>query len=139
MERVRDNAYRVFTMCVDGYDGKVPQGRICHPSLEAPRRFTSLTDFLVQMEDLLNDLQMPQSFTAKRSFTAASRPSGSLSVQNRDAGKLATFGIRIIFRQNASWQGSVKWIETGQEDAFRSVLELVLLMDSALESGKQTS
>ena len=47
-------------------------------------------------------------------------------------GALASFSIRLLFRQNASWQGILTWIEGGQEQYFRSVLELVLLMDNAL-------
>jgi len=43
---------------------------------------------------------------------------------------------RILFRQNASWQGSVVWVEGRQEERFRSALELVLLMDSALTAQK---
>ena len=50
------------------------------------------------------------------------------------SGKLATFYVRILFRQNASWQGSVAWLEGGSEQRFRSVLELLLLLDSALTS-----
>ncbi|MCI9263720.1 MAG: hypothetical protein HFF06_04025 [Oscillospiraceae bacterium] len=48
-------------------------------------------------------------------------------------GELATFDIRILFRQNSSWQGSVLWQEGDREESFRSVLELVLLMDSAMD------
>lgn len=47
-------------------------------------------------------------------------------------GKRATFALRVLFRQNASWQGSVTWLEGGQEESFRSVLELLMLMNSAL-------
>ena len=55
-------------------------------------------------------------------------------------GALATFAVRLIFRQNASWQGSITWLEGEAEQSFRSVLELTLLMDSALmESGRETA
>ena len=47
-------------------------------------------------------------------------------------GELATFKLNILFRQNASWQGTVKLIESRQEQTFSSALELVMLMDSAL-------
>lgn len=45
---------------------------------------------------------------------------------------LAVFEIRVLFRQNASWQGSLLWRERKLEGHFRSVLELMRLMDSAL-------
>ena len=50
----------------------------------------------------------------------------------RQRGEAATFALRILFRQNASWQGSITWLEGEAEQSFRSVLELILLMDSAL-------
>ena len=46
--------------------------------------------------------------------------------------RFPTFAVRILFRQNASWQGSVTWLEGNREESFRSVLELIFLMDSAL-------
>ena len=48
-------------------------------------------------------------------------------------GNLATFAVRIMFRRNSSWQGSVTWMEGDQQENFRSVLELLLLIDSALK------
>lgn len=47
---------------------------------------------------------------------------------------LATFKIDVLFRQNASWQGSVVWVDKNLECQFRSVLELVLLMDNVCSS-----
>lgn len=43
-----------------------------------------------------------------------------------------TFLIKIKYRQNASWQGSIKWLETDTEKNFRSALELIKLMDDAV-------
>ena len=46
-------------------------------------------------------------------------------------GAVETFSLRILFRRNASWQGSLAW--DSREEQFRSILELLLLMDRALE------
>ncbi len=46
----------------------------------------------------------------------------------------ATFLIQILNRQHATWQGTVKWLENNQEIPFRSELELIRLMDSAMEA-----
>jgi len=43
-----------------------------------------------------------------------------------------TFEIKILNSQNATWQGHVHWIETDRKQYFRSVLELLTLMDEAL-------
>jgi hypothetical protein len=45
--------------------------------------------------------------------------------------------VRVLFRQNASWQGSVTWMEGRQEESFRSALELLLLMKSALDQKQE--
>ena len=46
-----------------------------------------------------------------------------------------SFLIKIKYRQNSSWQGTVQWIETGKTQNFKSCLELIRLMDIAVTSG----
>ena len=90
------------------------------------------------MERLLAATKFPQAFSTPRAFGASAAGKGSAAVGTGPrTGKIATFTVRVIFRQNASWQGSVAWLEGGGEQRFRSVLELLLLMDSALESASQ--
>ena len=45
-----------------------------------------------------------------------------------------SFLIKIKYRQNSSWQGTVQWIETGKTQNFKSCLELIRLMDLAVTS-----
>jgi len=45
--------------------------------------------------------------------------------------------------QNATWQGRIHWLEKNQDQNFRSVLEMLKLMDEALaddleEAGAET-
>lgn len=44
-----------------------------------------------------------------------------------------TFLVKVIDTQNATWQGTVAWTESGRQEQFRSALELIRLIDSALE------
>lgn len=48
-------------------------------------------------------------------------------------GQGATFIIRVQYRQHSSWQGEVVWVDGGKKRYFESVLELVRLIDRALE------
>ena len=133
--RVQGNEYRTTQVCVDDRkDGRF-SGRLYNPYWEGGAAFNGVMDFLVKMEELLDQMKLPQSFTAKRSFGplpgSAATPEPDLT---RRHGEAATFSIRVLFRQNASWQGTVKWVEAGQEESFRSVLELLLMMDSAASS-----
>ena len=41
------------------------------------------------------------------------------------------FVVKILNKQNASWQGTVTWTETGKTKPFRSALELMKLIESA--------
>lgn len=45
----------------------------------------------------------------------------------------ALFTIQIQFRQNATWQGTVMWMDEKRSRRFRSEAELLELMQEALE------
>ena len=47
--------------------------------------------------------------------------------------KTETFILNIYNRQNATWQGSVTWVERKEKQQFRSALELLKLIESALD------
>ena len=55
-------------------------------------------------------------------------------------GHKASFIVRVTSRQNSTWQGSISWTERGVTKHFRSALELIKLIDSALdeEEGKSS-
>ena len=80
----------------------------------------------------MDEMGLPKAFTETRVFTAPAALSAGSPEKREYAGKEATFALRILFRQNSSWQGSITWLEGKQERSFRSVLELILLMDNAL-------
>ena len=125
---------RKTLVCVDSYENGVLKGRF-FDAWQETEVFDSLAQFLIRMEQLLDHRQEPQSYTQARtfdSFLIPREPEGPSSRLRR--GNLATFEMQILFRQHASWQGNLIWRETGMEQSFRSVLELVILMDSALRS-----
>lgn len=49
------------------------------------------------------------------------------------AKKEETFLIRIQDCQNATWQGSILWAERQQKINFRSTLEMISLIEEALQ------
>ena len=126
------NEYRTTLLCIDSYQNEVPTGRIYNPYLEQGKQFHSLTQLLIEVDKLLDEMKWPQSSTVVRSFSPTKRLETRPPETEPWDGCLATFAVKILFRQNASWQGSVIWLEHGQEHPFRSVLELIFLMNSAL-------
>ena len=124
--------YRTFFICVDSYRQGVMQGRIYNPQLNEGRHFQSLTGFLLEMEQALDEMDFPKAYTTTRTFRKPPEKPSEPPGPAYPEGDSATFSVRILFRQNASWQGSVTWLDEKQEQSFRSVLELILLFDNAL-------
>lgn len=125
---------RKSILCVDSYDEGVLKGRFYNPYQDVAS-FSSLTQFLIKMETLLDEMQMPQAYTEQRKFSMLLQPERddvtSASVRK---GVKATFELQVLFRQHSSWQGVIVWREQKTEHSFRSVLELIFLIDSALRS-----
>lgn len=123
---------RKTILCIDAYEDGILQGRFYGPGREEIS-FQSLSQFLVRMEQMLEIANEPQSDTVHRSFssllphTAAGYHRSSIRKGTR-----ATFELQILFRQHTSWQGILLWQDQHRQQSFRSVLELILLMDSAL-------
>ena len=126
------NPYRSMIVCIDGYENPVPVGRFYTPNYQDEVDFHGVIDFIKKMESTLDQGAFAQGFASIRSFSKAPvMDYRSASDGKVHSGKVATLDIRILFRQNASWQGSVTWMEGKREEAFRSVLELLFLLDSA--------
>ena len=48
-------------------------------------------------------------------------------------GDIGTFIVRVQHRQNSSWQGRVTWMEQDRTIQFRSVWEMIKLIESAVD------
>lgn len=48
--------------------------------------------------------------------------------------KEKTFIVQIKDTESGTWQGTVQWVEKEKKEIFRSALELMKLMESAVES-----
>lgn len=95
--------------------------------------FSNLTRLLLLMEDMMDGMKFPQEAVQNRRFKNSKKTAEALRILPKPAQEaIATFKVKVLFRQGASWQGKVSWAEGKQEMAFRSALELVKLMDSAL-------
>ena len=124
---------RTIMIYVDSYANRVLSGRFHVASSQDVQFFGSLSQLLIAVNNILDQENFPQAFSKLRNFNA---PQGggenSQGTLNRWTGNAATFVVRILFRQNASWQGNIVYAEKGLSSSFRSVLELLSLMDSVL-------
>lgn len=135
-----ENGYHTTMICIDGYQDSVPEGRFYNQLCPEGVQFHGVIDLVKKIEAMLDKICFPQAFSKLRSFAAKplfdlNEPTGDLP----QTGDLATFALRILFRQNTSWQGSVTWCEGQQEETFRSALELLFLIDSAIRTERASN
>ena len=52
----------------------------------------------------------------------------------RKHGDIGTFIVRVQHRQNSSWQGRITWMEEDKTINFRSVWEMIKLIESAVDT-----
>lgn len=137
LQQVWPGESRKITVCVDSYDNGVLNGQLYNANREI-EQFESLMQFLTKVEAMLEEQQVPQSYTVLRKFSEhIPMGEGSVASGRVCKGKIATFEMQVLFRQHTSWQGVLIWRDRKMEQSFRSVLELVLLMDSALQAKKE--
>ena len=133
-KQIVHESYRSLVICVDSYEQRQMSGRLCHCSFTQHKSFSNLMQLLLLIEQTVEEIDYPSSSTQKRVFRKAEANfDPPVCCEMKEAtGAAATFRVRILFRQNASWQGVVSWLEGGCEETFRSALELVMLMDNAI-------
>ena len=129
-----------------------------HLFFKEPGQFSSVSGALLWMERILAELDCTQPDTQRRSFfpqkkTRAQEKQEYLAWLNEEKPKPLSpcwepqlfchadrasevFYIRVLYRQHSSWQGEIYWKQDQQKQYFRSVLELMLLIDSALQGPK---
>ncbi len=127
-------------VCVDRKDSKVFSGRVFHGASNLVEPFSGVDQLLLIMESLLDAQNYPAASTESRYFgkqRARSMDSEKEeSMNNKEKGEKATFIVQVQYRQNATWQGRVTWVEKDMERPFRSALELIKLLDSSYEGGE---
>ena len=133
-------------VCIDDYQEGVIIGRIYHTLHQEPIRFRGCITMLKEMEALMNTYDFPQADVRLRTFQSNQTLNRTLhnwrlkeeyQVKNWIRGSRATFGIRILYRHNATWQGTIRWIEGAKDEHFRSVLEMIFLIESCFTKEKE--
>lgn len=125
---------------IDDHDGRDFKGSVCHNYFHFLQRFSCVSEFLYIIERMLDEVNYPMQSMEHRKFMSipGSADREADLMQNDDIkqtqenkGKKATFVVQIQYRQNATWQGKVKWVEKDEEVMFRSALELIKMIDAA--------
>lgn len=126
----------VYVFSKENYD---MQGAMIQMGTGLSWRFKSLFDLMQIFEKFYNTIDYPQHTHNLRSISDEDKiimdyeklkttAEDIETVKDREP----TFIVRVKYRQNASWQGTLDWLEGGKSKNFRSTLELIKLMDSAM-------
>ncbi len=129
---------RINILQISSYKDKNIKGHLENLYIKELKAFDNLSQMLFLLEETADTLNYPQRSNERR--TIEERPpkntngkTTTFTPNRQHAPKyIAAFRIRILFRQNASWQGQCEWIEEKKSANFRSTLELIQLMDSVL-------
>ena len=145
----------LICICIDGNESADYQGKLYHQYSDDAIEFLGLTDAVIRIEELFDEWDFPQRGLAQRKFSKHTREekrpkppadgddrlpieiirdeNGVRNIQNRK-GALGTFILQVRYRQRASWQGHVIWQEKNEMRDFISVLELLKIIDSSMQT-----
>ena len=104
------------------YHDGILSGVLRHPRLDTPMPLHSMAQLILLMDSLLDLQACPDS------------PLPLVKPIAEEEAAIATFQIQVLFREFRTWQGRIVWKEQNQEASFRSVLELMQLLDEILGS-----
>jgi len=100
-------------------DGEI-SGWLIHSRLDCPVKVQNLSQLLLKLDEIL---LMDYHPVRSKAFDL---------LRYEELPHFATIRIRVLFQENYTWQGYVIWEEQHMEAAFRSVLELVMILDEIL-------
>ncbi len=137
-------APNLLSVCIDSNGSGDYQGQIWQQYDSQPIRFNGMVDMVLQMDKLFDLWGFPQASLKARSFVEDSTDARHINILDKSQslkridvqkkrGDLSTFIIHVKFRQNATWQGDIVWREQNKKMHFRSALELMRMIDSAVE------
>ncbi|MEG1633284.1 MAG: hypothetical protein RR314_04450 [Oscillospiraceae bacterium] len=127
---------RVCIVKIFSYDDRNPRGILQNLHLEQDVSFANLTQLLLAMDSLFDEIGNPQRSMTPRGFVRENAENRDTCDSPGGEKPIATFRIDVVFRQNASWQGNLTWMDKKEEAQFRSALELIMLMDSSFRAGE---
>lgn len=135
-------------VCVDRLSHHTTAGRAFSRRLVEPMEFEDMNSLFLRLEQLFDRQNFPQAFQRTRVIvrdtlwqdTAAADLAEGMSEEtvNAQRGEIATFTILVASRRNATWQGSVDWLDGSEKQTFSSSLELLRLVDAKLNGSGDT-
>lgn len=136
--RMNISAPNIVNVCIDQIEEGGKRGRMYSCYERQPFRFQNELQMIKKMEELMDWLNYPQSSMKTRSYQ---EKEAGISVEKpekvwessemlKEHGAKGTLVIHVQYRQNATWQGRLYRVETGEITEFFSMLELLKIIDN---------
>lgn len=131
-----------IVLCVDSRGGENIKGKLYHGYSKEGIPFIGYEEIVRIAEKFFNALGFPYMGTSDRDINghihSYTKKEGMARVLKDEEmlerhGDMGTFVIRVQHRQHSSWQGRVTWLEEDKSVYFRSALELIKIIDGALD------
>ena len=129
-------------LCIRRLEEGEPEGEFYHSYSHRPVPFRSVGQMVKRMEQLYDWLRFPYPGTNSRSFGEEKKLERQTEERIKTMtdeellskhGDIGTFIVRVQHRQNSSWQGRITWMEEDRTLQFRSVWEMIQLIESAVD------
>ena len=129
-------------LCVNGSNEGALSGVFYHSYSTEAVPFSGIGQMVLRMEKLYDYLRFPYPGTNSRTFGEEKKLTRMTEerkkIMSDDAllskhGDIGTFIVRVQHRQNSSWQGRITWMEEDKTVQFRSVWEMIKLIESAVD------
>ena len=130
-------------LCINSTQGGQLAGQLYHSYEPEGSSFQTVEQMTRCMEQLYDALQFPFPGNSERSFAPKKTANQTLYEGDRIVsdenllskhGDIGTFIVRVQHRQNSSWQGRITWMEEDKSLYFRSVWEMIKLIESAVNT-----
>lgn len=129
----------VLMVKVYSYDGKNIKGILYDVSRNLRYSYSNMTQLILRINDILDTSDAAD--VTKQDIFESARHEGKFDLIESSKPWIfdkqrvfATFRLQIYFRKFDTWQGIIACTDSGNSNAFRSVLEMTLMMDSELEA-----
>lgn len=142
----RDRLYESvseYIIRIHDYDHSMLSGLVKHAASAETFRFRSLMGLIMALNRDMDRRGLPYADYNFRTWNGVPLAvlledlESDLSVEETDIHRpitfpVANFCLKVRFRQNADWQGELIWMDRQKTICFRSIAELLVLIQAAL-------
>lgn len=128
-------------VCINSFELHEPVGVLYTVTQPEPIAFNGAIQLCNIMDEYFTANKAPQqtheyrSFSSKKQKSTEENTMAEIITQSElpnENGQKGTFIVYVQFRQNASWQGQIQWVDGKKTQKFRSTLEMLKLIDEAV-------